>query len=123
LIKRIVLRKTDPEKVKDPNSPEAKNLLDIWWHEFNEKLVDKFNKELLKPGHTYLTGSEISVIDIIVYCEIFQVLAMYNHTLPERMDKLIDWYEKVGAIEAVKEVSQELNQVIATHSLKDQAAQ
>ena len=48
----------------------------MWLHEFDEQLIRKLNDELEK--YKYLTGNKMSVVDIIVYCEIHQVLKMYG---------------------------------------------
>ena len=65
------------KKVVSDNPPnyqdsKVKEKLRVWLHEFDEQLISKLNDELNK--YKYLTGSQMSVVDIIVYCEIYQVL-------------------------------------------------
>ena len=61
-------------------------------------------------------------MDFIFYCEINQVRLMYDRELPQHLTKLHEWYEEVGDIEALKEVSGELKKLIDEHSqLKEQS--
>ena len=67
-----------------------------------------------------MTGNALSVVDFIFFCELNQVRLMYDWDLPQHLTKLHEWYEEVGDIEALKEVSFELKKVIDEHSeLKD----
>ena len=86
-------------------------------HEFEEQIIVKFNAELDK--YEYLTGAEFSVIDIMVYCEINQVLAMYERPLPPHLTKLNEWYDKVGNIESIKSVSSEIEPLLEEFKLKE----
>ena len=52
-----------------------------------------------------LTGDNLSVVDFIVYCEIYQVLAMYERPLPQYLTKLHEWYENVGEYEAIRDTN------------------
>ena len=61
------------------------------------------NEQLTK--NKMLTGEKLSVVDFIVYCEIIQVLTMYERSLPRNLTKLCEWYEAVGEIDAIKEVN------------------
>ena len=66
-----------------------------------------------------MTGSEFSVIDIIIFCEIQQILAMYERPIPPHLTKLNEWYDKIGALETMQGVITELNSVIEEHKLKE----
>ena len=52
-----------------------------------------------------MTGDALSIVDFIFYCELNQVRLMYDRELPQHLTKLHEWYEEVGDIEALKEVS------------------
>ena len=69
--------------------------------------------------YEYLTGATLSVIDILVYCEIHQVLAMYDRTLPPHYTKLNDWYDKIGSIESVKMISSKVEPLLEEFKLKE----
>ena len=77
----------------------------------------RFNEELQK--YQYLTGPKMTVIDIIAYCEINQVLAMYQRKIPQQLTKLVEWYENIGEIEAIKEMNAKLVEVLDQHNLKE----
>ena len=76
LIRRLAMKKLNPQKAPNPNDPKAKERLQTWLYEFDQQLLEKLNIELNK--YEYLTGPKISVIDIVVHQEIMQVLAMYD---------------------------------------------
>ena len=61
----------------------------------------------------------MTVIDIITYCEINQVLAMYQRKIPQQLTKLVEWYENMGEIEAIKEMNAKLVEVLEQHNLKE----
>ena len=63
----------------------------------------KMNKQLTTCK--MLTGDKLSVVDFIVYCEIYQVLAMYERPLPQYLTKLHEWYENVGEYEAIRDTN------------------
>ena len=112
LIRRLAMKILNPDKAPNPNDPKAKERLQTWIYEFDSQLLEKLNLELSKPNNEYLTGAKVSVIDIVVHQEIHQVLAMYDRQLPQHLTKMHEWYEKVGEIEAVKNVSAEFNKVL-----------
>ena len=66
-----------------------------------------------------LAGENLSVVDFIVYCEIYQVLAMYERTLPLHLTKLHEWYDNMSEIEAIKEVNKRLNSVLDRLELRE----
>jgi hypothetical protein len=59
------------------------------------------------------------VIDIIVYCEIFQVLALYDRTLPMHLEHLNRWYDEIGSLQQVKDVNSKLVDLIDRLDLKE----
>ena len=85
--------------------------------EFEQKRLTKLGE--LLDQHKYLTGNAVSFVDIVVYCEVYQVLSMYNRVIPPHMAKLSEWYDEMGESEVIKEVNQKLNEVIEIHSLME----
>ena len=59
------------------------------------------------------------MIDIIVYCEIQQVLAMYDRTLPPQLTKLNEWYDKIGNFASVEAISDEVEPLLEEFKLKE----
>ena len=92
-----------PDKAPNAQDPKAREKLDFWLREFDEQLMVKLNDQL--SNNKMLTGENLSVVDFIVYCEIYQVLAMYERSLPQHLTKLHEWYETVGDLESIREVN------------------
>ena len=59
------------------------------------------------------------MIDIIVYCEIQQVLAMYDRPLPPHLTKLSEWYDKIGNLDSVKDISDRVEPLLEEFKLKE----
>ncbi len=71
--------------------------------EFFDIILLKINDYLDESG--YLTGKKISVVDIMVYCEIQTVCIMYKKDIPENLTKLCAWFEKLSSEEAIVNVN------------------
>ena len=104
------MRVLKPDSAPKKDDPKVKERLDLWLHEFEDQIIVKFNIELKK--HEFLTGPEFSVIDIIVFCEIQQVVLMYERPIPAHLTKLNEWYDKINAFESTQSVTTELTNVI-----------
>ena len=73
--------------------------------------------------NAYLTGMELSYIDFIYFCEINQMLQMYNREIPQDLTELKKWYEILESVEALKYVSGELKRVLdANPQLREQSS-
>ena len=110
LIKRRAMFVIKPEQAPKPNDQKAKERLDLWLHELEKELLEKINAQLQK--HKYMAGEGLSIVDFIFFCELNQVKLMYDREFPQHLTKLHEWYEEVGNIEPLKEVSHELSKVI-----------
>lgn len=86
-------------------------------HEFEEQIITKFEKELGK--YEWIAGPKMSIIDIIVYCELHQVIAMYERPIPHQLAKLNEWYEKMSELDCVKEVAAHVDPVLVEFKLKE----
>ena len=117
LIRRLVMRVLKPDKAPRKDDPKVQERLQLWLHEFEEQIIVKFNEELKK--YEYLTGPEFSVIDIIVYCELKQVLTMYERPIPPHLSKLNEWFDKIDALESMQAVNAELTPLLEEHKLKE----
>ena len=114
LIRRLALKVLDPENAPDTSNADVKRKVEVRMAEFEKKRLSKLG-ELLKDDQKYLTGSQMSFVDIVIYCEVNQVLAMYDRTIPQHETKLVEWYEMMGEDEIIKDVSKKLNQVLENH--------
>ena len=73
--------------------------------------------------NAYLTGMELSYIDFIYFCEINQMLQMYNREIPQDLTELKKWYDILESVEALKYVSGELKRVLdANPQLREQSS-
>ena len=73
--------------------------------------------------NAYLTGMELSYIDFIYFCEINQILQMYNREIPQDLTELKKWYDILESVEALKYVSGELKRVLdANPQLREQSS-
>lgn len=59
-------------------------------NEFFDLILTKVDAYLVKGG--YITGPKISIVDIMIFCEIETICKMYKRTLPSSLTKLADWH-------------------------------
>ena len=103
LIRRLALKVLDPQNAPDASNADVKRKVEMRMAEFEQKRLTKLGE--LLDQHKNLTGDQVSFIDIVVYCEINQVLAMYDRTIPQHMAKLCEWYDEMSENEIIKEVN------------------
>ena len=106
LIKRRAMHIIKPEQAPRPGDPEAKKKLDLMLYELEKELLEKINAQLQK--HKYMAGEGLSIVDFIFFCELNQVKLLYDREFPQHLTKLHEWYEEVGDIESLKQVSHDL---------------
>ena len=119
LIARLGIMVIKPDKQR-PKDWETKLRLNI--AEFRDHLLKKLDERVGKT-QAYLTGADMTAIDVITYCEIKQVLDMYTGLeIPPIYASLMTWYENMGAMEELKEVDMLLKSILDSHTqLKDTA--
>ena len=66
-------------------------------------ILTKVDAYLIKGG--YITGPKITIVDIMILCEIETICKMYNRELPSNLSKLADWYERLSSERALKKVN------------------
>ena len=66
-------------------------------------ILTKVDAYLIKGS--YITGPKITIVDIMIICEIETICKMYNRELPQNLSKLADWYERLSSERALKKVS------------------
>ena len=59
----------------------------------------------------------MTVVDIMVYCELETLVCMTREKLPAYYSYLSTWYDTISKIEAVKEVNAELAKVVEEFQL------
>lgn len=69
LIRRQATKVLAPERAPKPDDQNAQNRLKEFMFVFLDNLLKQLNAELEK--YKYMTGPELSILDIILYCEIF----------------------------------------------------
>ena len=119
LIARLALKVLDPEKAPKSDNPKVLEKLKLRFVEFEKQRLTKLNEQLGQANHRYLTGDKQSVVDIILYCEIFEVLTLYGRTVPMHLEHLNRWYDEIGSIQQVKDYNAKLIEVIDRLKLKE----
>ena len=55
----------------------------------------------------YLTGAQISIVDIMVINEIETICALYKKEIPrDNLEKLTIWYDKLNADPAIQNINE-----------------
>ena len=55
----------------------------------------------------YLTGAQISIVDIMVINEIETICALYKKEIPrDNLEKLATWYDKLNADPAIQNINE-----------------
>ena len=83
LIQRCYLRVVHPDQVKKDDAAKAhvqKNM-GIYEDHLLPSLEGHLDKQK-KQGNEYLTGANISFVDFLVYCEMFQIKSLYDRQVP-----------------------------------------
>lgn len=78
--------------------------------EFFDIILQKVNDFLTESG--YLSGPMISVVDIMVYCEIQTICVMYKRDVPPHLVKLAGWYKKLSEEQALQRVNAQFKALI-----------
>lgn len=64
----------------------------------------------------------MSVVDFLIYCEMFQIKSLYHKEVPNMLPNLSTWYDLMEKEECFKQVNMELKKVIDIHNLHDPEA-
>ena len=84
-------RRTDDKRIKQ------------YLSEFFDLILTKLDAYLIKGG--YITGPKITIVDIMIVCEIETICRMYKRELPQNLSKLADWYGRLINERALKKVN------------------
>ena len=55
----------------------------------------------LTSDDSYVTGTNITIVDIMLFCEIETICLMYSKEIPSNLVKLLSWYERLAGEEAL----------------------
>ena len=98
LIQCVVLNKIENKK-KDEKK------IKVLLKEFFDIILKRYNDELAEQK--YMTGENVSVVDIQMYIEISTILTMYDKKIPAFYAKLIMWYEEFQGMEQIKALDED----------------
>ena len=76
-------------------------------------------KKQSQSNNSYLTGKDMSAVDFLVYCEMYQVNKLYKKSVPTHLANLGTWYDRMEKEECFKEVNAQLDKVIDLHEIHD----
>ena len=96
LIQTVVNPKVLQQKRKIDN-----NKIQQYLAEFFDMILVKIDGYLSTDDDCYVTGANISIVDIMLFCEIETVSLMYRREIPANLVKLNTWYEKLAAEESL----------------------
>lgn len=71
--------------------------------EFFDIILAKINGYLTESG--YMTGPQISIVDIMIFCELETICTMYSRDVPPSLTKLRQWYDKLSSEASIKAVN------------------
>ena len=118
LIRRLALRVLSPERAPKPTDSRAQEKLTEMMYIFESQLLPRLDQEI-SGSNKFLTGPKMSVVDIIIYCEVSQIFCMYRTKVPSSLKKLEDWYAEIGGLDAIRQVDAELEQVLDNFKLRE----
>lgn len=95
LIRRAANLKLSPQR-SEQNPEDPKLLREIG---ALDQIYAELNETLSKSE--FFTSSRVSVIDVLYFCEIYQLTKHYRE-IPSHLNKLADWFDEMLKIEAVK---------------------
>ena len=90
---------------------------------FGEHSILTTLEDNLGKTNAYICGSTISLVDIVIYCELVTVMKLTQHTgedLKQRgLNETHRWYTKLGEFPCFQEGNVELQKVITDNSLSE----
>ena len=116
-IRKIVNKKMDKDQNGGAKGKEdgKKNQWPGYRGEYNDQLLKVYDESLKK--NNFLTGEQITFVDIIVYCEIETIIKMTRETIPVYYAALSAWYDKISELAAIKHCNSELAKIIDDNQL------
>jgi glutathione S-transferase len=94
---------------------------------FGEHSILTTLEDNLAKTNAFICGSSISIVDIIIYCELVTVLKLTQQTeadLKHRgFNETLRWYAKLGQFPCFHEGNEELQKVITDNALSEKIHQ
>lgn len=89
------------------------------FYELQSKVLPSLNGALSK-GHAYFTGPQISWVDLLICCELYQIQSTYSGwKVPDHLNYLCDWYDKMLELDQIKKVNAELDNLLKENDLRE----
>jgi glutathione S-transferase len=90
---------------------------------FGEHSILTTLEDNLGKTNAYICGSSISLVDIVIYCELVTVMKLTQQTgedLKQRgLNETHRWFTKLGEFPCFQEGNEELQKVITDNSLSE----
>ena len=64
-----------------------------------------------------MTGAKISIVDIMMFCELETICTMYSRDVPPSQKKLRVWYEKLSEEASIKSVNAQFHELVKNNGL------
>ena len=65
----------------------------------------------------YITGPKMSIVDVMLFCEIETICLMYKRDVPSHLSKVASWYEKLAQEESLKRVNASFKELVVKYDL------
>ena len=96
---------------------DVKKITEEDMSEFFDHILSRLEEKLVEL--TYLTGEKMTIVDIMVYCEIKTILKLYKREISaEKSENLLKWYEELSQNKFVKEIDGEFDKVCTEWKLE-----
>lgn len=117
-IRRIIKKKFDeqnPEEELDADADKRQRKVDTYKDAYQNQFLKKYDEAL--ATNRYLTGHELTLIDIMVYCEIETLLRMTKEPIPLHYAYLLGWYDRLSELDEIKFVNEKFSEIVEQEQL------
>ena len=125
LIRLVVPPKVNGDKIQgalsasEMNSKKEEQINNIFAQ--NGSLLDVLEKRLTST--TFIASNDLSIADIIIYCELSTVMALLskNHTddIARKFTKVSEWHDRMSELPHLKKYDEILKRIVAEYALQE----
>jgi glutathione S-transferase len=125
LIRLVVPPKVNGDKIQgalsasEMNSKKEEQINNIFAQ--NGSLLDVLEKRLIST--TFIASNDLSIADIIIYCELSTVMALLSkhHTddIARKFTKVSEWHDRMSELPHLKKYDEILKRIVAEYALQE----
>jgi glutathione S-transferase len=87
----------------------------------NGSLLDVLEKRLIST--TFIASNDLSIADIIIYCELSTIMALlskkYTDDIAKRFTKVSEWHDRMSELPHLKKYDEILKRIVAEYALQE----